>query len=442
MTKDKGGSVSVSRVLVVGFATVLPLAIASSARAAYYEVYTSSIAASSINAADGYCSLAEAVKSVNDGMAVSNCNDLDPGGSGHIQLIEAPGKSYASFHYVIGSLTISRSLRIQVSEEGFTAYIDGAGTQAFKINSGVNVDFYGLNIRHIGSGSGRLIYNSGSLNMSNVTIRNGNVTTEPQGLGGGIYNEKTLWMGDCQLLNNSAKRGGGLYNKAGSVTITSSTISGNSATMAGGGIYNVNSGAANPPTDIVVSSTTISSNSARSGGGMFNKGIIEMVDSSITGNTATTTGSSGETCGASLSCDGDGGGACSVAASSTTYARIGAEDSLITNNVAAGRGGGFYSAGQLNLVTVTISGNKANRGGAIFASSSGTNNYCSVSSPQDFTYSFIKNNTVTSGGLYGIIDWNATSVTAKCVMAQNRVQASGNSSPACAPNSTNPGCPQ
>jgi predicted outer membrane repeat protein len=110
--------------------------------------------------------------------------------------------------------------------------------------------------------------------------------------------------------------------------------------------------------------------------------------------------------------------------------------------VASGRGGGFYSAGQLNLVTVTVSRNQANHGGAIFSSHSGNNHYCSVSSPQDFTYSFIDNNTVSAGGAYGIIDWDGIATTAKCVMGQNRVEASGNSSPACASQSCNPNCPQ
>jgi len=360
-----------------------------------------------------------------------------------ITLIEAPGKPYSSYHYVINTLTLSRSVRFQPSEEGFTAYVDGTGTQAFKINSGVDVTFYGIDISHTGSGSGRVIYNSGSLSISNGTIRNGNVTTEPNGYGGGIYNEGWLSLSSSSVITNSAKRGGGIYNKGGtgSITMYGVTIWGNSATMAGGGIYNVNAlGGSPPPDDITAFSTSISQNSARAGGGIFNKGQIELHDSSIVGNNTTSTGSSGETCGGGVSCDGFGGGACSVAASSSTYSRIGADGaSSITDNSAVGRGGGFYSAGQLNLITVTISRNSANRGGAIFASHSGNNHYCSVSSPAEFTYSFIDNNTA-SAGQYSILDWDTS--TATCVMGQNRVEASGNSFPTCAPGSANPACPQ
>jgi hypothetical protein len=431
-----------------GLIALLTVAVPSPAQAAYYEVFTSSLStAGTINAGDGYCSLTEAIESINGGATLTNCTDLSPGSSGHIQLIEAPGKPYASFHYSVNAVTIRRSMRIQPSEEGFTAYIDGTGTQAFRINSGIEVNFYGLDLKHVGTGSGRLIYNSGTLNLANVFVRNGNVTTEPNGFGGGIYNEKTLWLSSSQVLNNSAKRGGGIYNKGGTgtITIVGGVISQNSATMAGGGIYNINSvGGASPPTDITAFSTTISNNTAKAGGGVFNKGIIELRDSSLTFNTASGTGSN-ETCGGGVSCDGAGGGACSVAASDTTYSRIGIEGaSAVTDNVASGRGGGFYSAGQLNLSTINISRNKANRGGAIFASHSGTNHYCSVSSPADFTYSVINNNMLSAGGLYSILDWDAVPAgsTAKCVMAQNRVSASGNATPRCATGSANPACPQ
>jgi len=433
---------SVSQGIAGVAALLLTTAMASTAHAAYYYVYTSPNPASPANIGDGYCNLAEAVKSVNEGVSVSDCPDQDPSNPGMITLIEAPGMPYSSYHYVIDSLTLSQSVRFQPSEEGLTAYIDGTGTQAFKINSGVDVNFYGIDISHVGSGSGRLIYNSGNLYMSNGTISNGNVTTEPNGYGGGIYNEGWLSLSSYSIVTNSAKRGGGIYNKGGtgSITLYGVTIWGNLATMAGGGIYNVNAlGGSPPPDDISAFSSSISQNSARAGGGIFNKGQIELHDSSLVGNNTTSSGSSGETCGDGISCDGFGGGACSVAASSGTYSRIGADGASITDNSAVGRGGGFYSAGQLNLLTVTIARNSADRGGAIFASHSGNNHYCSVSSPADFTFSYIYDNTASSGQ-YSILDWDTS--TATCVMAENRVQAFGNSYPTCAPDSANPACPQ
>ena len=42
----------------------------------------------------------------------------------------------------------------------------------------------------------------------------------------------------CTLSNNSAAYGGGIYNYAGTLTVTGSTFSNNSASFDGGGIYN------------------------------------------------------------------------------------------------------------------------------------------------------------------------------------------------------------
>ena len=275
-------------------------------------------------------------------------------------------------------------MRIQPSEEGFTAHIQSTGALAFRVYSPADVIFYGLNINHVATGSGRVIWNESSLSLSNTTVRNGNVITEPAGKGGGIYNKGSLSLSTCQITTNHAKRGGGIYNEGGSITMYGCTISQNEATMAGGGIYNVNPTAGgNPPTDITAFNTTITGNKAKAGGGIFTRGVVDFYDSSLKSNQALAGGGSGETCGASASCDGFGGGGCSVAASNITYSRIAFHgNSLIDSNTADARGGGFYSAGQLELITATLSNNSSRRGGAIFASNSGNNHYCNVQHPR------------------------------------------------------------
>jgi hypothetical protein len=104
-------------------------------------------------------------------------------------------------------------------------------------------------------GNGGGIYNSydGRLTISGSTI-SGNTTsalqicTEPWqvsghgGHGGGIYNEGSLTVSESTISNNTADvNGGGIYNddSSSSLTITGSTISGNSAAYwgEGGGIY-------------------------------------------------------------------------------------------------------------------------------------------------------------------------------------------------------------
>jgi hypothetical protein len=64
---------------------------------------------------------------------------------------------------------------------------------------------------------------------------------------------------------NSAGSGGGIENSAGTMTITNSTVSGNSAIFSAGGIAN-SGGIAS------ISFTTVSENSANLGGGLFNSG--------------------------------------------------------------------------------------------------------------------------------------------------------------------------
>jgi len=72
------------------------------------------------------------------------------------------------------------------------------------------------------------INSSGVLNISGVTIENGNGDD-----GSGIYNAGKLTLSNSTLSSNSAlDEGGGIYNDAGTLAITSSTFSGNGRTPA------------------------------------------------------------------------------------------------------------------------------------------------------------------------------------------------------------------
>ena len=78
---------------------------------------------------------------------------------------------------------------------------------------------------------------------------------------------------------------GGVYNSAsGSLTIESSTISGNTTATIGGGIYNLNA--------LSITNSTISGNTANTtgsnwqAGGIYTSGTATIVNSTITGNTA------------------------------------------------------------------------------------------------------------------------------------------------------------
>ena len=77
----------------------------------------------------------------------------------------------------------------------------------------------------------------------------------------------------CSFGGNTAEdEGGGIYSDFGGTTVTSSTISGNSATF-GGGISSKG--------DLDVTSSTISGNTASLGGGIYNFLGTQSVNSSI-----------------------------------------------------------------------------------------------------------------------------------------------------------------
>src|SRR5207245_6478552 len=73
--------------------------------------------------------------------------------------------------------------------------------------------------------------------------------------------------------------GGGILNSYGTLTVSNSTLSGNSAYNGAGGIRNGGT--------LTVSNSTLSRNSAgNSSGGIYNFGTLTVSNSTLTGNTA------------------------------------------------------------------------------------------------------------------------------------------------------------
>src|SRR6266581_3394324 len=80
-------------------------------------------------------------------------------------------------------------------------------------------------------GSSLAIADEGGLTLTNSTV-SGNSATE----GGGIYNVGTLSLTNSTVSGNSAASGGGISSRSGTLSLTNSTISGNSAVIEGGGM--------------------------------------------------------------------------------------------------------------------------------------------------------------------------------------------------------------
>jgi hypothetical protein len=196
-------------------------------------------------------------------------------------------------------------------------------------------------------------------------------------------------MDRCAVQNSFDDKGGGLYNdgSGGSarLTILNSTVSGNGAHLAGGGIYNdaSNEGSAT----LTIMNSTIDFNFAAYNGFPFGGGEGGGIDNDVGTVTITNSVVSNNSAGVSVEFPvGTGGGI-------SNYGMLTITNSTIRSNQVELVGGGIANAGTLTITNSTISGNSANgqhdgqpygRGGGISGSVTLTNstlsgNYANLS---------------------------------------------------------------
>ena len=174
------------------------------------------------------------------------------------------------------------------------------------------------------------------------------------GLGGGLYNAGTLTVSGSTVSGNTASygvggnggAGGGIYN-FGTLTVSESTLSGNTASEyldGGGAIYNLGT--------LTVSNSTVSDNRAGAGGGIYNySGTLSVSESTLSGNSAYN--------GGAIICH--GGGIYNYSGTVTVSA-----STLSGNSAFSYFGGGIYNySGTLTVSNSTLSGNSAHQGGGI-----------------------------------------------------------------------------
>ena len=177
--------------------------------------------------------------------------------------------------------------------------------------------------------------------ISGVTINNGNVTV---GFGGGIDNSGTLTLSNSTLSGNTATYGGGLENSGtGTATLSNDTITANSTSSTGGGIDNRGT--------INLSYVTISDNSAVFGSGLYNMSQATLNNDTITGNSDPS------------STDSTGGGVFNDAGATATFTNV-----VISNNTDYTFGGGIINEGITTMTNVSIVGNASTEadGGGFF----------------------------------------------------------------------------
>ncbi|MEM9030137.1 MAG: right-handed parallel beta-helix repeat-containing protein, partial [Pseudomonadota bacterium] len=299
---------------------------------------------------DGFLSLREAVALANADPNLSiitfDATAADFSGDALIRLTQ-------------GQLTVTENMTIDGSTAGGAVVITGDANDD-------DVTLPGTDITDVAaSGGARLDDNSrlflalddAALSLTALTLTGGR-TAFP---GGAIRSfDGAVTLTDSTVSGNSTAgadaSGGGIYGRAGGVTLTGSTVSDNStvgANARGGGIFSFN--------DVTLTNSKVSGNSTAGlnadGGGIFNDGgAVTLIYSTVSGNS--TAGESS-----------DGGGIASYTG------LVVATNSTIAGNSTAGlnaEGGGIFS--RLNdvlLTNTTVTGNStvgpAAAGGGITA---------------------------------------------------------------------------
>ncbi|HBI44522.1 MAG TPA: hypothetical protein DDY78_16975 [Planctomycetales bacterium] len=279
------------------------------------------------------------VLNTNDSRAGSLRADIAAAQNGDT-IVFAPNLDGQTITLTKGELLINKNLTIAgFSDRGLTVSGNNA-SRVFEVATGTQVTLSGLTISNgmavAGDGGGILVDAGAVLTVSNSTLSGNSATFNRKGVGGqggGIYNGGTTTVSGSTLSGNSGNGGSGaIYNFATLTVNNNSAVSGNSYY----GI--VNYGTA------TVSGSTVSNNS---GSGIYNfsPSTLTVSDSTLSHNSAT-----------------DGGGIYNNGTATLSGCTL-------SDNSATEYGGGIYSGGGHDSLTVsgcTLSGNSAADGGGIY----------------------------------------------------------------------------
>ena len=246
----------------------------------------------------------------------------------------------------------------------------GGGGQALRNSStAITVNGNGHTVRQTCAGQ-RVLDQIGSaaITFDAVTITGG--TTPAGANGGGIRapGGGTVTLTNSTVSGNTSGGNGGGVAAAGAVTVTNSAISGNTASVNGGGV------GANGV--ITVTNSTISSNNASTGGGVAASAVVTVTNSTFSGNAAPA-GSGGGIAGTSIP----------VAATNSTF----------SNNTAL-FGGGISTGGRVTLVYATVVSNTAPTGSNVRLFGTGSANLTSFGSVVALGNCFLNGTTTSSNG--------------------------------------------
>ena len=268
-------------------------------------------------------------------------------GLGASHLVIDGNRQGAVFQAASGNSLISRLL------------VTGGSTGGIVVSSGaeLSLDHVAVFRNTCSKSGGGGVDNAGTLIVTNSTISY-NSAVSLSGRGGGIRNTGYCSITDSTLSNNIAKSAsigssrGGAIDSSGTCVITNSTISDNTAENAGGAIYC--SGTCNI-TNSTFSRNTLNGSPFGDGGAIYisPSGTCTITDSTMRGNSA-----AGKV-------ESSGGAITSTGTCSIT-------NSTLSGNSASDGGAICQFAGSLTLANSTIAGNSADRGGGVCGLPDGT----------------------------------------------------------------------
>jgi CSLREA domain-containing protein len=270
---------------------------------------------------NGNCTLREAIRAANLDQPVDACS----AGNGADKIVLQAGNYVLTLPGIDeddalqGDLDITNDLIIDGADEAVTIIDANDLDRVFHVLTG-DVQFSRVTIT-----GGDVVYGGGLyVQDGTVILTNSRVTNNTAFQGGGIMallEDSTLTLRRSVVSNNSADNGAGIVNGLSTMIITDSLVQDNTAVFDGGGISNL---AAN----LIVVNSTISGNSAgEAGGGIY--------ASAIAGNEAT--GLYNVTISNNSAFDGGG-----------VFTETGFEDVFLQNSIVAGNFGNGGSGPDCN----------------------------------------------------------------------------------------------
>jgi CSLREA domain-containing protein len=238
--------------------------------------------------------------------------------------------------------TIHLSSGVLVRTGNYALDIDGPGAGQLTVSGdGNNNGTPDSRVFRLGDDN---INDTGAFSVEGLTLTKG--AGAPQG--GAIfgYSSSDITLNNVTVSDSVATgQGAGIFlgSGGGGLTINNSTVSGNTSSSSGGGVF-----AYGP---VAMSRTTISGNSAQAGAGVLSGGKyapIEVTNSVVSGNQATS---------------GSGGGIMIVGGSKYAGGKLNIVDTTISGNTAVEGGAGAFvaelaAANRLKVLRSTISGNQ------------------------------------------------------------------------------------